>query len=146
MSRFTLLLLSLSPLVGCVNSRTQWVEVTVTTELIAPEGLSAPVYGEWNHTWSGEGELRVPLLPFEDFAAEGPGLVTTTLLVPLDGVEGLTLYAWMDLDGDGLHCAPGVTDEPAGLGEALPFPATEAEVTLSLEAPCLGAEALWDGG
>lgn len=130
-------------LLGCVNSVTQLVEISLVLELEAAEGLEGPVTGELLHTWSGEGELRVPLIPFESFEAEGPGSLSLTARVPVEEGEGLSVYGWLDLDGDGLLCALGVEDEPAGLAQVEPFPATSGEATVVLDAPCAGPEALF---
>lgn len=130
-------------LAGCVNSTTRLVEIVLSLDVQAAEGLDGPVYGELQHTWRGEGELRVPLIPFESFELEGPGLHTLQAQVPVDEGEGLSVYAWLDLDGDGVLCALGVDDEPAGLTHVEPFPATAGEATLGLDWPCAGPEQLF---
>jgi len=89
--------------------------------------------------------LRTPLGRVDETELDGPGAATWTTLVPQDEGQGLVLYGWLDLDDDGLLCAPGAAPEPAGLVEIAGFPAHSLAFTLTLDAPCAGASALFPG-
>lgn len=100
--------------------------------------LSVPVEGtvELHAAWAGEGDLRHPL----ELLATLEGPVAGEVLLPeID--EDLVVYAWQDLDGDGLHCAPGVDDELAGL-VVVPFD-FEVLAELVLDTACVGPERLF---
>ena len=98
-----------------------------------------------HHAESGAGRFTHPLGEFAAFPELGePGAeLRVTARAPVDEGEGLVVYAWLDVDGDGILCAPGVTDEPAGLVEVDLFPAHALSFTLTLTATCSGPEALY---
>jgi hypothetical protein len=53
------------------------------------------------------------------------------------------VYGWLDVDGDGVLCAPGAAPEPAGAVEVDGFPAHALGFSLALGSACAGASALW---
>lgn len=109
-----------------------------STETLRAVHLEVPVEGhvEVHAAWAGEGALRHPL----KLLAQLEGPVDEEILLPeID--EDLVIYAWEDLDGDGVHCALGVDDELAGAVE-VPF---DFDVLAEpvLDTPCVGPERLY---
>ena len=137
-----------STLVGaCINEDTTLYELELRGQVAVADGLpaSGAVQLELHHAQGGVGEFAHPLGEFAEFADVGaPGdMFTVRARVPTDEGSGLVVYAWLDVDGDGILCAPGVDDEPAGLVQLDGFPAHALGFTLSLATPCVGPEALY---
>ncbi len=126
-------------LLGCATTEL-WV-IDVHGEVLSDQ--QGPVYAELAWAWWVEGVLATPYQPVVEIALDGPGGFDHTLELPVGEGEGLVLYAWQDLDGDGALCAPGVTDEPAGLVEAPEFPVYELTLTVEPNDPCAGPESLF---
>jgi len=99
-----------------------------------------------HHAWFGEAELRHPLGLIE--AWEGGELsashavIEHTLLVPLGLGEGLAVFGFMDVDGDGVHCAVGQDGEPSGIVVTTELDGHSLALDLLLDSACLGPEAL----
>lgn len=133
------LLLGLLLLTGCVNGDAVYyvidLDVDVTVDDDGPITLTA------HHATQGEGLLAHPLGPFDEAVFEEP-TISWQIAVPQHEGEGLILYGWQDRDDDGVLCAPGVDDEPAGLTVVEAYPAHAIAVELVLDAPCQGPEAL----
>lgn len=115
--------------------------VEVRGEIRLPAGVEprGKVYVNLYHAWALQGELRHPLQFIESFEA-APGAFSHRLDYPTGGGEGLVVYAWADVDGDGVLCTPTVRGDLAGLVEAKPFPADAVDVTLDLAEPCRGPD------
>lgn len=128
---------------GCVDVPLLQVDVTGELELGAAwQGpLNAQV--QLHHAWQGEGVLRHPFGELARLDAEAPGEFATQLLYPEEEGEGLLVYAWADLNDDGVLCAPGTPDEPAGLIEVSDFPDFEVHAQVLLNRPCAGPEMLY---
>lgn len=137
----------LGGLVAC-NVTTELYEVTLEGSIQNDGSPSVPgaVTVALFHASSGEGDLAHPLELIERFELDGPGDFSHVFLYPLEVGEGLVVYAWQDLDGDGILCAPGQTLEVAGLVEVNPFPAHSVLISLSLGSPCAGPESLYPPG
>lgn len=141
-------LLVLSSFVGgCINRDVTLHELALAGEIGVAAGLPAAgqLQIELHHAETGTGMFVRPLGLFADFTDAGaPGsALDLEALVPIDAGTGLVLYAWLDVDGDGVLCAPGVDDEPAGLARIDGFPAHALEFSLVLDTPCVGPEALY---
>ncbi|MRG93507.1 hypothetical protein [Polyangium spumosum] len=133
-------------LAGCINEETRLYEVVLEGEVgVAPGAPSEGAVHLQFHVARtfGEGDLAHPLGEFDRRTIAGVGPVRETLLHPRDVGEGLVVYGWLDSDGDGIHCAPGQTEEPAGLVEVAGFPAHALSFSLTLSAPCVGPESLY---
>ena len=142
---------------GCVNGdfRFQEVELDASIDVDPAYGtpeqrMAAEVHFQAHLAVSapGEGDLEHPLGEFDRWVEMPPedAPVTTTsktLYVPLHRGEGLVIYAWIDLDGDGVLCAPDSEPEPAGLVEVSEFPVFATAPDILLDAPCKGPEALY---
>lgn len=133
-------------LAGCVNGDIHLYEVRARGTASVPPMASSTgaVHLEFHVAHSnGAGALAHPLGPFDSRTIPGVGDIDETILFPRDAGDGLVIYGWLDRDGDGLLCAPGKGDEPAGVVEAKPFPSHELTFSLSLSHPCAGPEALY---
>lgn len=111
--------------------------VTVTGEILLPPtmGRGGKVYVRLFQTWSLHGELRHPLQLLESFAA-APGTFTHTFDYPESQGEGLTVFAWVDTDGDGMQCTMTSRKDLSGLSTVQGFPANSVTVVVSLTEPC----------
>lgn len=125
---------------GCANDDELLyrVEIDVSLEDALGEGRSS---GEIRVLQSvrGEGALSFPRFEL-DRGWTDDGALSFDLLYPLDEGSGLSVYAWFDLDGDGLLCAPGAAPEPAGLVEVDGFPVHRVAVTVTPDTDCVGPE------
>lgn len=108
-------------------------------ELRVPPGADGPVHVAIYHAWFGRGELRHPLELIGTFTATA-GSYRHTFAYPLGEGEGLVVYAWVDLDGDGVLCTPVYRMDLAGLAEAKAFPAESVAVDVDMTAPCRGPD------
>lgn len=132
---------------ACINEDTRLYELELRGRVTVGDGL--PTGGalqlELHHAEGGTGRFVHPLGAFAEFADVGaPGdELAVDARVPIDEGSGLVVYAWLDVDGDGILCAPGVSDEPAGLALLADFPEHTLEFSLSLATPCVGPEALY---
>lgn len=129
---------------GCINEDVRLYEVTLSGEVMASEPApTGTVHLELHHQRRGRGELETPLGLIDTTEIDAPGETEWTTLVPLGEGEGLVLYGWIDVDGDGLLCALGAAPEPAGVVEIAGFPAHALEFTLTIDTPCAGPSALY---
>jgi len=124
---------------GCSEAPRPTMAVTVQGTVTAEPGATGPVRVGLYHAWSLEGELRHPLQFIEEFQT-GPGGFSHAFDYPLDIGDGLVVYAWQDLDGDGVFCTPSFREELAGLTEAAEFPADTVTVEIALVRPCAGPD------
>ena len=120
------------------------VELTLGISAPADVDPSATVYLTVYHAWTGEGDLRHPLEMIESFETK-LGTSTFTFNYPVEGGEGLVVYAWVDTDGDAVHCTPAGRRDLADLAEVGKFPSEQASVSLFLEVPCAGPEWFFPG-
>lgn len=124
----------------------QPVAVELSVEILAPEAVapSAAVFLSVYHAWAGEGDLRYPLEIIESFQTK-LGTSTFRFNYPVEGGEGLVVYAWVDTDGDGIHCTPTARLDLTDLAEISQFPAEQVSVSLFLEVPCAGPDWFFPG-
>lgn len=146
------LALALVPLVSaaaCVNEDLRLYELELVGAITPADPALADLgalHVELHHAYIGEGQVRHPLGLVDAWQLEtGERELEATTLVPMDGgAEGVVVYAWLDLDGDGILCSvDGDQDEPAGVLELSEYPAHSIEFELVLDQPCAGAERLF---
>lgn len=131
-------------LVACINEDRRLYEVELSGEVTVAVGPNTgTVHLELHHASSGEGLLATPLGLIDETEVAGPGPARWTTLVPLGEGEGLVLYAWLDVDGDGLLCGLDAAPEPAGVLELAGFPDHALGFSLVLDTPCAGPSALY---
>jgi hypothetical protein len=112
----------------------------VSGEIRLPADIipAGKVYITLFHAWALQGNLRHPLEPIETFEAV-PGAFTHRFSYPEGSGEGLVVYAWADVDGDGVQCTPAVRNDLSGLTEVATFPADRVNVVVDLTEPCRAA-------
>lgn len=131
---------------GCINAETRLYEVELDGVVAVPPGVESAgaVHLEFHVAQtSGRGALAHPLGKFDAHTLPAVGSLRETILYPLDEGSGLVVYGFLDRDGDGMLCAPGQTDEPAGLVEIDGFPAHFLSFSLLLDDACAGPETLY---
>ena len=129
---------------ACINDDVHLYEVRLHGSILAEDpAATGVVHVVLHHAESGAGTTVHPLGPFDAFTVDAPGDYAYTALVPTDDGWGLVVHAFVDVDGDGILCAPGGAIEPAGLARVDGFPAHDLEVDVVLDTPCAGAEALF---
>jgi len=126
---------------GCSAPEVQTTRVTVSGNIQVADGVSSDgvVHIALYHAWALDGVLRHPVEFIESFDSE-VGSFSVDVDYPVDKGEGLLVYAWIDLDGDGVLCTPTGRNDLAGLTEAEGFPAAEVTVNVWLVAPCAGPD------
>ena len=99
---------------------------------------SGPVEIWFLHTHWGEGMLKTQNMVIETQWFDGPGTIDEELAIPQTHGEGLSLYGWQDVNGDGDHCRPGSDPEPSGLVETQEPDSLIRSFTLQLDQTCTG--------
>lgn len=155
MTRITIGILAqilVASLIGCINDDIALYETQLSGQVTVDDALGgdailagATLVLEAHHAVRapGQGDLETPLGLMETWTLAMPAAIERTILVPSDDGDGLVVYGWLDRDGDGVLCALGVTDEPAGVVEIVEYPAHSVTFTLTLDSPCAGAERLY---
>jgi hypothetical protein len=115
------------------------VELTGEIRLPPEAGAGGKVYVSLFQAWSLEGELRHPLQLIESFEA-APGAFSHKFEYPENTGEGLVVFAWVDLDGDAVHCTMSSRGDLSGLSAVTTFPADQVSVTVTLTEPCRGPD------
>jgi hypothetical protein len=126
---------------GCGAPEVQTTPVSVNGTIHVADGVSrnGVVHIALYHAWALEGVLRHPVEFIESFES-GVGEFSVSVDYPVEKGDGLLVYAWIDLDGDGVLCTPTGRSDLAGLTEAEGFPAAEVTVDVWLVAPCAGPD------
>ncbi|MBL9040951.1 MAG: hypothetical protein JNM83_05090 [Myxococcales bacterium] len=127
---------------GCVNDDIVLYETRVRGTVTAM--AAGTLHLEFHHETSfGQRALAHPLGLFERrvrTVSQSPYSLDETVLYPQQKGDGLVIYGWLDIDGDGVLCAPGKTPEPAGLFRTVGFPSHNVNISLLLDRQCLGSE------
>jgi hypothetical protein len=125
---------------GCSEPAPQMREVTISGSATLPDGTNPPgtLHVQAYFAWTGEGELRHPLGELGGFTGQSAGF-RGTVSYPAGGGEGLVIHAWLDADGDGVHCTPANRSEPAGIAVVEAIPEGEARVSIALTENCAAA-------
>ena len=121
---------------ACGEAPIETRTIELTANVVAPPGVEGPVEIRVFHAWSLEGTLRHPLQLIEIFPLETGTTFTHSFEYPVDGGEGLAVWAYIDTDGDGVHCTPDVRNDLSGITvneDAVP---DQVEVTVNLTEPC----------
>ena len=122
------------------------IPVDLTVEIAAAGDIdpAASVRLSVYHAWTGTGDLRYPLEIVEGFETV-LGTSSFSFDYPVEGGEGLVVYAWVDADGDGANCTPTVRGDLADLVEIEDFPSETVSASLMLETPCVGPDWFFPG-
>jgi hypothetical protein len=130
---------------ACAEAPRPTRSILIEGEIRVPPGASGAVTVSLYHAWALQGELRHPLQAIGQFEA-APGAFTHRFDYPETEGEGLVVWAWIDLDGDGVLCTPERRVDLAGLAEVHDFPADRVSVTLDLAEPCRGPDWFYPRG
>ena len=129
---------------ACYNNVLQYQQVELEGTITSSHE-SGKVYMSAHHAWFGKAELRVPNVGFLTTEQDAPGDFTWTINVPVDDVaEGLSIYAWQDLDNDGVLCSLQGEQEYSDLIQVVAYPTFYAYLELQLENPCKAVTEVWD--
>ena len=101
---------------------------------------AGPVELWFMHSRWGDGDLETSNMVFDSNWLDDAGEFTCVVQVPQTAGEGLSVYGWQDVDGDGEHCRPGSAPEPSGIVEGLAYPTHELEIELELVWTCEGPD------
>ena len=126
---------------GCGEVEPPTMPVSISGSIEAPAGIAVDgkVFVSLYHAWSLEGDLRHAVEFIESFETKiGP--YSHEFEYPLDDGDGLLIYAWLDVDGDGILCTPDVRVDVAGLTEVTGYPAATVSADIQLAAPCAGPD------
>jgi len=129
-------------LFGCGGEPEIRVErVRLSGNISVPDGVDSEgtVYVSLYHAWALAGDLRHPVEFIEAFETT-TGAYAHEFDYPVDGGEGLLVYAWLDADGDETLCTPTVRIDRAGLTEVQDFVPGDATADVRLIAPCAGPD------
>ncbi|HJP39571.1 MAG TPA: hypothetical protein QF499_10670 [Gammaproteobacteria bacterium] len=129
-------------LLACTEGATPTTPVSLSGKISVPDGVQsdgAKVTVNLYHAWALEGPLRHPVEFIESFETS-VGQYSHSFAYPVEQGEGLLVYAWLDLDADGVHCTPTVRDDRAGLSVVQEFPAAEVTADIRLDVPCAGPD------
>ena len=111
--------------------------VQLSGRIVVPEGLPADgtVTVRLFHAWALDGELRHPLAELGSFET-AVGEYSHEFDYPVEAGEGLVVYAWLDRDGDGVHCTPTERIDASGLTEVTGFAPGAVTADVEIVAPC----------
>jgi hypothetical protein len=127
-----------SLLTGCGGEPEVRTEpVQLSGRIIVAAGLPADGTVEVRlfHAWALAGELRHPLAEIGSFETV-VGEYAHDFDYPVDAGEGLVVYAWLDRDGDGVHCTPTERIDAAGLTEVTDFTPGAVTADVEIVSPC----------
>jgi hypothetical protein len=133
------MLLALAGLTACAAPEEPVRRVELSGRVVAPEGVSGPVQVRVYHAWALTGELRHPLEFITEFPVTGEQF-QQSFDYPLATGEGLAVYAWMDVDGDGVLCTPGDRRDLSGLTARESLSDGPVTVDVTLTDACRGPE------
>jgi len=107
---------------GCAEGEAPTTPVNISGMISVPDGVqsnSSKVTVNLYHAWALEGVLRHPVEFIESFETTA-GEYNFSFDYPVETGEGLLVYAWIDLDGDDVHCTPEIRTDRAGRRAGLP--------------------------
>ena len=128
-------------LIGCISQEISFKEYDISLQVLeAKEGVTHHV--TILYEWFGEGDLRYPMYPIDDTSFDGDTLISWLPLVEQGEGEGLVIYTWEDVNGDGVLCSLDDSEERTGL---IILDETEFtfDVEIELTHQCLGFEFMY---
>ena len=127
---------------GCAEGEAPTTPVSLSGTISVPDGVQSDgskVTVNLYHAWALEGVLRHPVEFIQSFETTA-GEYSFSFDYPVENGEGLLVYAWIDLDGDDVHCTPAIRTDRAGLTVVQDFPSAEVTANVMLDVPCAGPE------
>ncbi len=134
-------LLSLALLINaCSESEPEGEEITISGQIITSEETQGKTFNlSVFHAQSGIGFQQHPLYEIESFTSESMNF-NHTFIYNSSGNSGLVVYAWLDIDQDGIMCTTESRDDIAGIDLNEDFPNSNQSFTIELTQQCVGPD------
>ena len=136
MNMFLLLVMN-----GCISQEIPFKEYDISLQVVdSKEGVTH--YATVLYEWFGEGDLRYPMYPIDETSFDGDTLISWLPLVEQGEGEGLVVYIWEDVNGDGVLCSLNDGEERTGL-VILDDSEFVVDIEIELTHQCLGFELMY---
>ena len=134
-------LVSLALLINaCSEPEPEGEEITISGQIITSENIQGKTFNlSVFHAQSGIGFQQHPLYEIESFTSESLNF-NHTFIYNSSGNSGLVVYAWLDIDQDGIMCATQSRDDIAGIDLNEDFPNSNQSFTIELTQQCVGPD------
>ena len=117
---------------ACSESEPEGDEITITGEIITSEDSQGKSFNlSIFHAQSGIGFQQHPLYEIESFTSQSQTF-NHTFLYNSSGNTGLVVYAWLDVDQDGIMCTTQSRNDVAGIDLNEDFPNSNQSFTIEL--------------
>ena len=125
---------------ACSESEPEGQEITISGEVITSEDSQGKTFNfSIFHAQSGIGFQQHPLYEIESFTSQSPNF-NHTFLYNSSGNSGLVVYAWLDIDEDGIMCTTQSRNDIAGIDLNEDFPNSNQSFTIELTQQCVGPD------
>ena len=134
-------LVSLALLINaCSEPEPEGEEITISGQIITSENIQGKTFNlSVFHAQSGIGFQQHPLYEIESFTSESLNF-NHTFIYNSSGNSGLVVYAWLDIDQDGIMCTTKSRDDIAGIDLNEDFPNSNQSFTIELTQQCVGPD------
>jgi hypothetical protein len=128
-------------IVSCSDNEVSTEKITISGEISLAETIETnqPINLTIFHAISGIGFQEHPLYEIESFTSDQLTF-QHTFDYDAKGNRGLLVYAWVDLDGDGINCTPVSRTDLAGVAINEEFPKTNEVFQVRIKTPCVGPD------
>ena len=125
---------------ACSESEPEGQEITISGQIITSEDSQGKTFNlSIFHAQSGIGFQQHPLYEIESFTSQSPNF-NHTFLYNSSGNSGLVVYAWWDIDEDGIMCTTQSRNDIAGIDLNENFPNSNQSFTITLTQQCVGPD------
>ena len=125
---------------ACSESEPEGQEITISGQIITSEDSQGKTFNlSIFHAQSGIGFQQHPLYEIESFTSQSPNF-NHTFLYNSSGNSGLVVYAWLDIDEDGIMCTTQSRNDIAGIDLNENFPNSNQSFTITLTQQCVGPD------
>ena len=128
-------------IMSCSDPEVSLEKITISGEVSVTETIETnqPINLTIFHAISGIGFQEHPLYEIESFISDQLTF-QHTFDYDAKGNRGLLVYAWVDLDGDGINCTPDSRVDLAGVAINEEFPKTNEVFQVEIKTPCVGPD------
>jgi len=133
-------------IVSCSDPEVSLEKITISGDISIAETIemNQPINLTIFHAISGIGFQEHPLYEIESFTSDQLTF-QHTFDYDAKGNRGLLVYAWIDLDGDGINCTPVSRTDLAGVAINEEFPKTNEVFQVRIKTPCVGPDWFYPG-
>ena len=125
---------------ACSEPEPEGEEITISGEIITSEDVQGKTFNlSIFHAQSGIGFQQHPLYEIESFTSQSQTF-NHTFLYDSSGNTGLVVYAWLDIDQDGIMCTTQSRNDIAGIDLNEDFPNSNQSFTIELTQQCVGPD------